>query len=53
VLEIAMAHVRAPIMIEDPGGRYPHIYGPLNREAIVAVHAAERDEDGSFRSPLP
>jgi uncharacterized protein (DUF952 family) len=52
VLEIAMAQVRAPIMIEDPGGRYPHIYGPLNRDAIVAVHAAEREDDGTFRSPL-
>jgi glutathione S-transferase len=52
VLHIDVARVRAPIAIEDPGGRYPHIYGPLNRDAIVAVTEAVRNADGSFRSPL-
>ena len=28
--------------------RYPHIHGPLNRDAIVAVTRAMRNEDGSF-----
>jgi hypothetical protein len=35
----------------QPGERlFPHIYGPLNREAIVAVRTASRDSDGTFLS---
>jgi uncharacterized protein (DUF952 family) len=30
---------------------YPHIYGPLNREAICEALRAPRDADGTFRSP--
>ncbi|MGH2585014.1 MAG: DUF952 domain-containing protein, partial [Dehalococcoidia bacterium] len=43
VLHIQTSRVRAPIQITDPGGRYPHIHGPLNRDAIVAVTDAVRD----------
>ena len=38
----------------EPGGDgllYPHIYGPLNREAIREVLRMPRDPDGTFRSP--
>ena len=52
VLHIDVARVQAPIRIEDPGGRYPHIYGPLNRDAITAVSEARRDRDGTFVTPL-
>ena len=52
VVELPVQRVRAPIRIEDPGGRYPHIHGPLNRDAIAAVTEAARDADGGFRSPL-
>jgi uncharacterized protein (DUF952 family) len=37
----------------EPGGDgllYPHIYGPLNREAIREVRPMPRDPDGTFRS---
>jgi uncharacterized protein (DUF952 family) len=30
------------------GVLFPHIYGPLNREAIVAVRKVQRDADGRF-----
>ena len=50
VLEIDVARVRALIRIDDPGGRYPHIHGPLNRDAIVAVTEAVREQDGTFTS---
>lgn len=50
-LHIELARVRAPIRIENPGGRYPHIHGPLNQDAIVAVTAVQRGADGSFTSP--
>ena len=50
VLQIDVARVRAPVRIEDPSGRYPHIHGPLNRDAIIAVSDAAREPDGTFRS---
>jgi uncharacterized protein (DUF952 family) len=43
-----MTKLRAPVRIDDPGGRYPHIHGPLNRDAIVAVTEAVRSDDGRF-----
>jgi uncharacterized protein (DUF952 family) len=52
VLHIDVARVQAPIRISDPGGRYPHILGPLNRDAIIAVSDAARDDEGTFQSPL-
>ena len=32
------------------GQFYPHIYGPLNRDAIREVKRMPRDVDGTFRS---
>ena len=52
VLHIDISRVRSPIRIADPAGRYPHILGPLNRDAIVAVTDAAREPGGAFRSPL-
>lgn len=52
IVTIDLSRVRAPIRIVDPGGRYPHIHGPLNRDAVVAVTDAAREADGTFRSPL-
>ena len=51
--------VTAPVRFEAPvpppapddaiaGHLFPHIYGPLNRDAIVALRAARRRPDGSF-----
>ena len=48
VLVIDLSRVIAPVRYEDPARIYPHIYGPLNRDAVVAVHQAERAPDGSF-----
>gem|GEM_PF-1008279 len=49
--------VTAPIRDEDcyeTGQRFPHIYGPLNLEAVVAVKEFQPATDGSFRlPPLP
>lgn len=57
VLYINKEHVEAPIKYEDPQRVFPHIYGPLNRDAIVAVRPIRRMEDGRFlappRSPAP
>jgi uncharacterized protein (DUF952 family) len=51
VLVIDLARVRAPVRYEDPRRVYPHIYGPLNRDAIVAVRDVPRAPDGTFLSP--
>jgi uncharacterized protein (DUF952 family) len=40
--------VSSPIKYEHHAGMYPHIYGPLNREAIVRILVAPREIDGSF-----
>jgi uncharacterized protein (DUF952 family) len=47
-LYIEKEQVRSPIKYEDPREIYPHIYGPLNRDAIVRMLPAVRDHDGTF-----
>ena len=47
-LVIDKARVKADIRYEDPARVYPHIYGPLNRDAIMRVIPAPRDTDGRF-----
>ncbi len=50
-LYIDTRKVKAKIKYEDPGRQYPHIYGALNRDAIVAVRPAARDKQGKFLPP--
>jgi uncharacterized protein (DUF952 family) len=33
-------------------GGFPHVYGPLNREAIITVYTMPRREDGRFSLPV-
>jgi uncharacterized protein (DUF952 family) len=35
----------------DGDRRFPHIYGPLNRGAVLAVYPAPRKPDGTFLLP--
>jgi glutathione S-transferase len=37
--------------LQGQGQRYPHIYGPLNLDAVVAVSPFGPAEDGSFAAP--
>lgn len=56
VLVIDPAKVTAPVKYEAPAQPagplanhlFPHIYGPLNREAIIAVRPTRRAADGTF-----
>jgi uncharacterized protein (DUF952 family) len=50
VLVIDRSRVRADLRYEDGARIYPHIYGPLNRDAIVRVVAVTRAPDGMFVS---
>ncbi len=58
VLEIDPARLAAEVRYEpaEPGSplaghRFPHIYGPLNRSAVVHVRSIERTADGTFLAP--
>ncbi len=37
--------------IAEDGLAYPHLYGPLNRDAIISVVRMPRLADGSFQFP--
>jgi uncharacterized protein (DUF952 family) len=50
VLTIAIDKLTSPIRYDDVNRVFPHIYGPINREAIVAARAVNRSPDGSFMS---
>ncbi len=47
-LLIDVSRVAAEVRFEDAERVYPHVYGPLNRDAIVAVIPVERDRAGGF-----
>lgn len=48
VLVLDVDRLRSPVRYDDPDRIYPHIYGPLNLDAVVAVRRAVRLADGSF-----
>ena len=48
ILTVDLDRVASRWSIEDPGQIYPHVFGPINRDAIVAVVPAPCDQDGEF-----
>jgi uncharacterized protein (DUF952 family) len=50
-LVIDLDRVTAPLEYEDPRRVYPHIYGAIEREAILEVLAMPRDASGVFGPP--
>jgi uncharacterized protein (DUF952 family) len=50
VLEIDAGRLTSPLRDEPggPGELFPHVYGPINRAAVMAVHPLERGPDGSW-----
>lgn len=50
-LVIDVSKVHAEVRYEDGARIFPHIYGPLNRDAITAVIPVLREADGSFLPP--
>lgn len=50
-LYIETKKVNAKIRFDDAAKQYPHIYGGLNQDAIVAVKIARRDDKGNFLPP--
>lgn len=53
LLCIDRARVQPPIRYEASEGteQFPHIYGPLNLDAVVEVLSFEPESDGRFRLP--
>jgi uncharacterized protein (DUF952 family) len=52
-LVIDADRLTSPLRDEDPGigTPFPHIYGPINRDAIVAVEPLRRTPDGKWELP--
>jgi len=48
ILTVDLDRAGSPWRIEPPGSPYPHIYGPIERGAIVAVERMPRGADGTF-----
>jgi uncharacterized protein (DUF952 family) len=53
VLEIDTNLLVSPLRAEPAGSGevFPHIHGPINREAVVAVRPLERDAGGQWAFP--
>ena len=48
LLEVDLDRVSAPTIYEDDERNYPHIYGPVERDAVRRVCQVERAADGTF-----
>jgi uncharacterized protein (DUF952 family) len=48
VLDLDLALVDAPWRYDDPASPYPHVYGPLRRDAVRGVRPVGRDAEGRF-----
>jgi uncharacterized protein (DUF952 family) len=48
VLTLDLGRITAPVHVDDPAGIYPHVYGPLDRAAILDARPMPRAADGTF-----
>jgi uncharacterized protein (DUF952 family) len=52
ILLIDLDQVAAPVRWEAADGHlFPHVYGPIEREAVVRVAPFPRQADGSYQLP--
>jgi uncharacterized protein (DUF952 family) len=54
VLAIAQDRLHSEVRWEHPAGEdelFPHIYGPLNVDAVTVIYPLEPGADGSFDFP--
>ncbi len=52
-LSLDLDALDVPWRYDAEGSPYPHIYGPIARDVIVATSRVERDSDGRFRGLTP
>jgi uncharacterized protein (DUF952 family) len=48
VLTVDLDATGSPWRFDDPGERFPHIYGTIDPAAILAVQRLVREADGTF-----
>lgn len=48
LLAIRLDALTSPVRYDDPDEAFPHVYGPLNTDAVVGELAVVRDTDGAF-----
>jgi len=49
-LVLDIAAIRSEVRYDDEGQYFPHIYGPLNTDAIIGELTVTRADDGTFVS---
>jgi uncharacterized protein (DUF952 family) len=50
VLVLDMNRITSEVRYDDPEQVFPHIYGPLNTDAVVGELNVTRSDDGAFLS---
>jgi uncharacterized protein (DUF952 family) len=50
-LVLDRSQLGAPVRYEDPRRVFPHVYGPIERDAVVEVLTMPRDGAGHFQAP--
>jgi uncharacterized protein (DUF952 family) len=50
VLTVELDDAGSPWRTEDARGIYPHVFGPIDRRAVLAVQPMPRAADGTFLS---
>ena len=48
ILTIDLDRISSAWRVANPGGVYPHVFGPIDRPAILKVVPAPRDPNGGF-----
>lgn len=52
VLILDVSKIKSPVRYDDPDETFPHIYGPLNTDAVIGMLDVRRGDDGTFL-PFP
>jgi len=53
LLTIDLGRITSEVRYDDDSGRFPHVYGPLDREAIIAIQCVERNPEGALTGVAP
>jgi uncharacterized protein (DUF952 family) len=48
LLTLDLERTGSPWRFDDPGQRYPHVYGPIDPACVLEVRRMLRDADGTF-----
>lgn len=49
LLTLDLDRTGSPWRFDDPGRRYPHVYGPIDPGSVIEVRRMRRGPDGTFR----